>query len=438
MTGMVMSCQVKDGELGEDLLPPGDNVFLFHDTIFDIQAYPVTGEPVITSDRTLNRDKLYIIGYCQDTIVGSSLASVVTHFNPTSTFRTGPNTEIDTLFLGLYFDDYVGDMSEEVTVRIHEMNERIYSDSTYYSNYEVEGKYNPVPLAEKSFLPENGITQEFMIKDQDFINKFLDVQTDTAIFRSDSLFKDYFNGLYITAEPASSKGVMARIGLSNISTRLSMKYANDSTEVDSTAGRDFVWAHFTINEFTSQKINVFKHDYSGTYLSSIIDSEDAETPYLYVQGMSGVNTRLTFTNLSEWMLEEPIAINSATLIFDVVPEEESGIMYEDLPERLMLFTDRDEEENEPLYDYMAVYQTDDRLFGGILKADSKGMFFDTTYSYRFNMGLHFQAMISGDKPDNNFILQLYTALINPNFSKLYSNLPANRKRIRLEIVYLKL
>jgi hypothetical protein len=66
------------------------------------------------------------------------------------------------------------------------------------------------------------------------------------------------------------------------------------------------------------------------------------------------------------------------------------------------------------------------------------MFSDTTYTYRFNMGLHFQSMLDGAKSDNDFILQVNDGLINPRYSKLWSNLPANPRRIRLEIVYLKL
>jgi hypothetical protein len=66
------------------------------------------------------------------------------------------------------------------------------------------------------------------------------------------------------------------------------------------------------------------------------------------------------------------------------------------------------------------------------------MFSDTTYTYRFNMGLHFQYMLDGEKSENDFILQLEDGQINSKYSKLWSNLPANERRIRLEIVYLKL
>ena len=50
MAGLISSCQISDQELGEDLLPPGDNVILYHDTIFDIDAYPITGKPMMTSE----------------------------------------------------------------------------------------------------------------------------------------------------------------------------------------------------------------------------------------------------------------------------------------------------------------------------------------------------------------------------------------------------
>ena len=42
------------------------------------------------------------------------------------------------------------------------------------------------------------------------------------------------------------------------------------------------------------------------------------------------------------------------------------------------------------------------------------------------------------KTDTDFIVQLSDGKVNPKISKLWSNLPANKKRIRLEIVYLDL
>ena len=435
---LASSCQISNQELGEDLLPPGDDVFLFHDTIFDIQAYPVRSTHVATSEINNDPNAHYLLGNWQDTIVGSAVASVVTQFNNNANFVAGPNMVVDSIMFFMYVDDYVGDMDQELTIRVYEFTERIWMDSVYYSDYDMEGKFNPVPLAEKSFLPVHGDTLDMLITDPGFMEKWLALE-DTLYTSRDSIFKDYFNGFYVTAETTAPGGPMARIQLSNHSPLLSVKYANDSTDVDTTAGIDFRWAQFSIDEFFSQKINLFEHDFTGTALDGFIDDEDAGVPYCYVQGMAGVNTRFRFTDLETWMAQNPIAINSARLIFEVVPEEESGIRIGDLPDRLMIGTILEDETFQPLYDYVVLAETGSQTaFGGYKTAVSQGMFYDTTYVYSFKVGLHFQAMVDGTKEDNDFILRVGDGRINPRISKLYSNLPTNEHRIRLEIVYIKL
>ncbi|MDF1573919.1 MAG: DUF4270 family protein [Bacteroidales bacterium] len=442
LIGALVSCDISDKALGTDILPPGDNVIVFHDTIFEIDAYSLRGKPVVTSESRLSATRLMLLGSMEDTIIGRSTASIVTQFNTSPTYQVAENLEIDSLFLALYFYDFLGDKEQGITLSVYEFTERLLIDTTYYSDYGMEGLYNPVPLVQTTITPEDDQTYELLIEDQEFLDKFLAIQSDTNYFYNDSVFKDYFNGFYITAEPVSSEGTMGRIQLSSALSRLTMKYANDSTDVDSTAERDFAYAHFTIDQFSAQKINLFEHEYSGTFLDEIIDDRDAASPYMYVQGMAGVNTRFSFAGLQEWMDQSPLIINSATLVFDVVPEEESGILYEDLPDRLMIGTILDDDSYEPIYDYQILISNDPNQvasrFGGYKKAESEGLFSDTTYTYRFNMGLHFQAMVDGAKPENDFILQLHDGLANPKFSKLWSNLPANERRIRLEIVYLKL
>jgi hypothetical protein len=123
----------------------------------------------------------------------------------------------------------------------------------------------------------------------------------------------------------------------------------------------------------------------------------------------------------------------------VVPEQESGISYDDLPNRLMFATLLEDESSQPVYDYWVLYNnSSSAAFGGYKTKVSTGMFSDTTYTYRFRMPLHFQSMIDGTKTDNDFIVKLGDGRVNPQISKLWGNLPANKHRIRLEIVYLKL
>ena len=433
------SCKDWEKDLGSDLLPPDDQVFLCYDTIFDIHAYPVTGKPSVTSELTNQNGTLYLLGELYDSIVGSSRASIITQFNTNRLFRNGPNTTIDSIQLVLYVDDYMGESDQKITYSVYELTERIYIDSIYYSDFDPTGRYNPDLLGTIGVRPEESDTVEIMLDDENFRQKFLAMETDTSFYESDSIFKNYFNGLYITAEAEFPEGALVKVGLSNYVTRLRVRYANDSTEVDSTAGPDFEWVAFSIDEYLSQKINLFTHELDpGSYLSSIIDRDDISPPYCFVQGIAGVNTKLSFTNLEDWIGRNDVAINSATLIFDVVPEEIYGIPVKDLPEHLTLFTERDDGSLERLYDYYAVYQSDVDQFGGILEPRSEGMFSDTTYTYRFNMGLHFQAMVNGKKPDLNFRLRLFDATKNPGFSVLWGNPDRAHSRIRLEVVYLKI
>jgi hypothetical protein len=444
LIGLLASCDITNQELGTDILPAGDNINMRLDTIFEIDAYTISGKPVVSSESVYSpsANRLMMLGSTEDTIMGRSEARVVTQFNPTGSYKVADNLEIDSLFLSIYVYDFKGDTEQDMTLSLFEFTERIYMDTahSYYSDYDMEGKYDPVPLAQQTITPVDGTTYKLHIEDQDFIDKFLAVQNDTSIFYIDSVFKDYFNGFYLTAEPLSAKGTIARLQLSDTKSRLTMRYANDSTDVDSTVERDFAYAYFGIDQYSSQKINIFEHDYTGTQLSAFLDDEHASSPYCYVQGMAGVNTRFSFANLQEWMDQTPMIINSATLIFDVVPEEESGILYENLPDRLMTRTILEDDSYEVLYDLLVLYSNDPSQqatrFGGYKKAVSQGLFSDTTYTYRFNMGLHFQYMVDGEKTDNDFILQLDDGNVNPLFSMLWSNLPANEKRIRLELVYL--
>ncbi len=74
------------------------------------------------------------------------------------------------------------------------------------------------------------------------------------------------------------------------------------------------------------------------------------------------------------MGEEKVAVNAATLIFDVLPEEISGIALEDLPQQLMIYTELDGGLLEYTYDFIATNSIDESLFGGSLETVSKGMF----------------------------------------------------------------
>lgn len=445
--GWLSACTAWENELGQGLLPAGDRVFLFQDTIFEIKPYTVPGLPVVTSDLTYNETTVYMLGSMQDTAVGGSKASIFTQFNTAYSFQPAPNPLVDSMYLYLYIPEVNGDSEGAFHIRLYEATQRTYMDSLYYWNLETEGAYNPEPLAEHLYVPDGPDTVAILIHDlpgaEAFREKFLGIMTDTVSFISDSLFKDYFNGFYITADVDGEEGAMAEVALSDLASRLTMRYANDSTDVDSTAGPDYTWATFPIDQYLSQKINVFEHDYQGTYLEGIINDSVSDLPYTYVQGLGGVNTKLTFTDLEKWLSElegVQVSVSSADLVFEVLPDSLSGIYLDDLPDRLMLYMEPSDGELEFVYDYLVLYQQElESLYGGSLEGDSRGIFFDTTYSYRFDVTLHFQYLVDKKLDINSsYRLRIKDQTKNAKFSKIWSNLPEHKRRIRLELVYVKL
>ena len=109
--GLLSSCNTWQQDMGQDLLPPRDGVFLFHDTIFDIHSYPVTGKRHLTSDFSQSSATVYLLGKLEDTIVGVSEATLFTQFNSTSTFQPAPNTVVDSILLHLYIPGYEGNQA---------------------------------------------------------------------------------------------------------------------------------------------------------------------------------------------------------------------------------------------------------------------------------------------------------------------------------------
>lgn len=190
---MLSSCNIGDDGLGTDILPPGDKANAYLDTIFEIDAYAISGFPLLTSEVYNSPNRLMLVGSLEDSIVGKSEASVMTQFNATTTYRVGSNLEIDSLYLELYVNDFVGDSEQELTLSLYEFTERLFIDSLYYSDFDAEGKYDPVPLAQMTITPQENHTYNLLIEDQDFIDKFLAIEADTTVFYHDSIFKDYFN-----------------------------------------------------------------------------------------------------------------------------------------------------------------------------------------------------------------------------------------------------
>lgn len=437
LTMMISSCNPDNNKLGRDLLPPDDNISVYYDTIGDISTFPVFANHIRSSETYGNpqASRTFLLGSRKDSIFGKARAEIVTQYDLSNAVVFGPNMAIDSVMLWMYFSSVEGDTLTPFHIRVFELLDDIYMDSVYYSDYDVSGKYDPVPLVDQFILPVSDSLYAFRIADSDFRNRILNPEHD-SLFVKDSIFKLYFKGLYITAEPVVPVTSFSRIQLSNAYTRLGIHYTSDSVDVDTTDAVEYAWYFFNINEYYSQKINIYRHDFTGTAIGKQLGNEAYGSDFLYVQGMSGVNTKIRFNGLESWKDSGTIAINSAYLTLEVVPEEISGIPQTEWPSQLFLLSQMKDSTYQAVYDYLI----NSTVFGGKLEKIATGNVFvsDSIYVYRFNIGLQLQSMIDGSSDNTDLILQVYNPLSNPGIVKLWSNYADRKGRLKLEVVYSKL
>ena len=433
---MISSCEPDENNLGVDLLPPGDSISLYTDTILDFETSLVMANPVITSvnKNAIDTEREYLLGSMSDTAFGTAKADLLTQFNIFTQAEFGTEPVIDSVVLWLHAGSVEGDSAKTMQISVYESFEQLSYDSTYYHTYEPDGNYDPVPLVQEEVELIADSTYEFVIDDEDFYQKIVSAATD-SVFVSDSLMKTVFQGLYITVEQVTGGGAFAGLQMAAPTSRLAFRYLPDSVGIDTAEYTDYDWYQMRFDESNAQKVNMFTHDYTGTSLEDLIDNPDANSPIGYIQGMGGVNMRVTVPGL-QGLLDSLVSINQARLVFQVVPDSVSGITVEDYPERTMLVREIAEGEEQVIYDFMI--NSTGSSFGKLTRVIGSSAFLDPGYEYPFSLMRHFQSVITGDLENDSFLLRIYNPAQSGKFIKVWSNHSGEEQRLRLELIYSRL
>ncbi len=395
--------------LGRDLLPASDDIRASFTDDIDIDTYTETSQPVLTS-----ANPSILLGSYYDSIFGYSRADFISRLEvrPT-TFET--DFLVDSMILSLKFDSFFGDSLNSQTIRIYELTDTLSLDTIYYSDFSPEGKYNPVELA-SGIISAKDTLVNFYIEDEDLIRRF--EEAPDSVFNDPADFYDFFYGFYISTEDGNSPGAIKFLDLTSTDTKFSMYYHL----VDSTEALEMMMG---IGEVTP-KANIFYHDYSNSRVGRFLDMPEKEDTLMYVSSMAGVNTRISFPGIEEWLALKPIAINKARLIIPVEDSASIGIPENQFPPKLSLFSfDQDDS-----YDFLYDYRIDN--------SNNKN-FFDGNYdpveeAYAFNIGVHLQSFIQGDIENMNMILVSGQSSLTANRVVLKGP-GANERGMELQITY---
>ncbi|MDF1571701.1 MAG: DUF4270 family protein [Bacteroidales bacterium] len=431
------ACDPENNNLGVDIFPSEDTIMVYSDTITDLETRLVRSRPRITSVLdNASTTRTYFLGSMVDSIRGHTRAEIVTELGLSRVGEFGEEPYIDSLRLSLFVNEVLGDTAAGMRIRVYEFTDSLDMGTSYYSDYDVTGKYDPEPLVDEVIVPEPGTLYDFDINDPELLDRIIAAANpDDSTFFYPSRTQRLFRGLYITMEPVDEGGALAKLQLTNSLAGLKFKYFHDT--IVEIAADTIPLSTYTLgfNDDHAQKVNIFQHDFTGTTIATCLDDPGAVPGIAYAQGMAGVNVKVTIPDITDYVGEGIIAINAARLVFYVVPDSIMGIPEEDYPQQLMMETRLDDGTYIPMYD--RVIATDRVFFGMLTQSNENSAFLDPLYFYTFNIARHLQSVVSGEIGNGELYIYVDDPATSNKIIKFWSNHSGHEGGLKLELIYTK-
>jgi hypothetical protein len=421
------SCTNPTG-LGLDLLEEDLLNVLYSDTL-SVETGTASGDSTIVHTPA-NFAGAYLLGRLNDPVFGISEAGLYAQFVPEYLRPAFPaSARVDSLVLVLPYDTsrFYGDLNQNLSLEVYRLEERINGDLVQYSNASFaydpvlvgrfRGKPSKDSIAVKDYRGGTETTITFphlRISLSGAIGQGF-LSADTSVYTSDSLFLNFFKGLYI--RPAgTSGGSLAGVNLSAANAGLMVYYRTD------TLARQF---QFQFNRFLAN-VTTFRHDYAGSQVERSVAAPSLQNPYIFVQGMAGVYGRIRIPNVRKF---QGVVINKAELIFQVAQLPGDNLSFYPPASFLSLFYRDKSGILFPIPDALLIQANLRENFGGTYVPGADG----TPGLYRINLGAHFRDMVEGRVPDELFI-GLSPKATNGARSVLHGS-TSPEKKVKLRVAY---
>jgi hypothetical protein len=407
------ACAKEPDNLGRDLLPASDNIFVKVDSLTRISSYTITGKQILTS-----ANDLYVLGSMKDSIFGLGNASLLTQFHPAVLASADSIRSVDSLVLWISSPAYYGDTLSRMTLRVYELEQKLTLDTSYFSDINPsEYTSSSTELGTGAFNVGDTLIR-VEITDPAFIHK-IEALPD-SVFRDATDFANAFYGLYLKVDDATDKGGYAYLNMSSYYTGMAL-YVNGDT-----IGYEMAFTAL------SAKADVFRNYYSGYPIDKYLNQPTQDT-LMYIEGLAGTSGRISFTDLDKWKLRgDSIAINKAELILPVDTMMFPSLSENEYPPKLLLFALQDSGAYQYMYDY---------------QVDKGGNYFSGEYNkaqnaYVFNIGIFLQSYIrnSADAHDpENTDLVIVSRKSNSSANRvILKGASAINSPVKLKVIYTEL
>lgn len=417
------TCKKENNDLGLEIQPPGDKLNVFSTDTTSVFAYSQIVDSVRTDETSVS-----LLGSILDPIFGKSTASFFTQLRLSqSAVSFGTNPVLDSLILSLKYKGYYGDTNAVMTVRVFELAEQIQLDSQYYAQQSVAIK--ETLLGQKTFTPD--FTNDVILGEDtlaphlrvnlgtltsELANKLFNAPADSMA--NNNSFLNYFYGLYVTAEPANSDGIIIYLDLLSSLSEMTLYYHNDT--------EDSLSFEYLINSNCARFGN-YSHDYSlgsPAFKTQAIDKDTTLGKSIcYVQALGGVKTFVRFPSIKNYYSNGKIAVNEARLFLSCY-ESDPGL---EVASTLVLVKRKAEG---------GYTITNDQLDG----ADYFGGYYDKdNHGYWFRITSTIQELMRSSDPDYGLEIYVSGGAVNAQRVLLNGTSPqlpsAPEDRMKLIITY---
>ena len=463
-------------DVGSGLIPPVDGITTL-DTTFSVITDSYDDLDTI---RVYKSDTHVMGAITNDPLFGKSTGSIFFEVaaNGYPFFMTGTkdSIKVDSAVLVLSYKSAYGDSLQPLKFNVYEINSLMDQFRDYPANYPnaFPISYNSTPLVPTQTidirrLGDSVINRFEASKNQiriklsnSFAKRMILDYDSTNAYKSDSIFRTYFNGFAIIPDPSSPSNAFLNINLGDTNTKLALYY---TTATSASTVRDTTVSYLRFNTQTSGHANFITRNRTGAEVAGHLSATPKTDSMVYVQSMPGTGVRIRVPGLQS--LSNRI-IHRAELITEQIPDvAHPGVDNQMLPPRYLMLSIYDSvyqhKRNIP-NDFVVSTLSGPNIttMGGYITYKST-QGYDQVAAYNFNISRYVQGIATRSDTAFNLILTApsndslyysdaypntasrYTWMMNQNYGNIVSNGRVRlgggnhtRFRMRLRIVYSKI
>ncbi|HNX21815.1 MAG TPA: DUF4270 family protein [Bacteroidales bacterium] len=325
-----VSCDDELTSLGLNLRNPNDLLGTSFMDSTTLTAQSILDDTIASTGLGSN-----VIGYVNDPTFGITKASVYSQYllsGNSVDFGTAP--VLDSVILTIRVGGFFGDTTTALPIRVYELDQKLYSDSTYRVSSTVAHKsenltYDPNYSVRPSpttrvLIDTNSYDAHLRIRlTDDFGLHFLQ---NSSSMVNDATFANFFKGLYITVENPQGTGSLLYVNLTSSISGISIHYKKNGINK----------RYALVSNSTAVRFNNFEHNYitgqtqgNNDFVSEVINGiptgghDAVGQDKLYLQPTGGVKMKIGFPTIKNTFKDKNIVINRAELVITNISEDEA-------------------------------------------------------------------------------------------------------------------